>query len=340
MSETLSQADIDALLNTLADEEQGPPRPAEPDTTSDDAAATYDFSHPDLLSRDQIRSIRTLHEGYAQALAKRLSTEFLTNVSAFVVSVDHLTYGEFLMLLPTPTVLSVIEVRDLDGNIAIEMNPSISFAFIDRLLGGQGVPLGKVRPLTAIEQGLMERVLRKGCQELAAVWAPITTLEFSLQSIEANPELARVVGPNEMVVLVTLELKMNEVSGMMNLCLPYVVMEPALHRLGQGTRYPRTASGSTEHVRAALTSSVRTSKLDVEIDLGRVDLSLREILDLEPGDVLRFMPAAPTGAQGSVEGVPRLAGVPGRFRSHVAFEVRDIYPRDPDEEGKGHDRGA
>ncbi|HMB71111.1 MAG TPA: flagellar motor switch protein FliM, partial [bacterium] len=228
MAEQLSQADIDALLNTFSSESESSgsaPAAAAPGRASrpqpEVKADEYDFSHPDLLSRDQVRSLRTLHEGYAQALAKRLSTEFLTNVSASVVSIDHLTYTEFLMLLPTPTVLSVIDVPDLEGNIAIELNPNVAFAFIDRLLGGEGMPVGKLRPLTAIEQGLMERVLQKCCHEMAGVWAPIRKLDFLLQAIEANPELARVVGPHEMIVLVSMELRINDVSGMMNLCLPH-----------------------------------------------------------------------------------------------------------------------
>ena len=220
MADTLSQADIDALLNTFGESAAAESSSGSGKGTGggdEGSGEAYDFGHPELLSRDQMRALRTLHEGFAQAVAKRLSTEFLANVSAAVVSIDQLTYGEFLMLLPSPTVLSVVEIPSLEGNIAIELNPNIAFTFVDRLLGGVGQPLAKVRSLSAIEQGLMERVVTKCCQELAGVWAPIQELEFELQSIEGNPELARVVGPNEIVVLVSLELRMNDVAGMMNL---------------------------------------------------------------------------------------------------------------------------
>jgi len=337
MAEQLSQADIDALLDTFTapagpgaepSAEAAPARERRPVETQ-----AYDFSHPDLLSRDQVRSLRTVHEGFAQALAKRLSTELLTNVSASVVSIDHLTYAEFLMLLPTPTVLSVVEIPELEGNIAIEVNPNVAFAFIDRLLGGEGRPLGKTRALTAIEQGLMERVLEKCCNELTGVWAPVMPLDFQQQGIEANPELARVVGPNEMVVLVSMELRMNEVSGVMNLCLPYVVMEPAIHRLGQGTMTTRRGRVEPERTRSALSHSVRGSQLQVDVELGKATLSLRELLALEEGDVLRFTPSCRQGATMLVEGTPRADGSAGHAHGNLAFRVDQARGA---EEGEGN----
>ena len=320
MSEQLSQAEIDALLDTFS--AQSGRRPAAGRGSS--KTEPYDFSHPDLLSRDQVRALRTLHEGYAQILAKRLSTEFLTNVSATVVSIDHLTYAEFLVLVPSPTVLAVVEVPELEGAVAFELNPNVAFAFIDRLLGGEGKPMGRVRALTAIEQGLMQRVLQKCCQELSAVWAPVKKLDFRLQSIEANPELARVVGPSEMAILVSLELRMNEVSGMLNLCLPYVVMEPAIQGLGQGSMLPRHVEG-TGAARKALERTLSAASVTLEVELGTAEVSLGEIMSLEPGDVLQWMPANEGGAVASIEGAPRLVGEPGRSRGRVAFRVTGTH---------------
>ncbi len=343
MAETLSQSDIDALLSTFAEENApaeplistAPPSPSgggrRKSAPIEGGGESYDFSHPELLSRDQVRSLRTLHEGYAQALAKRLSTEFLTNVSAAVVSVDHLTYGEFLMLLPTPTVLSVVEVESLEGNIAIDLNPNIAFAFIDRLLGGVGQPLSKIRTLTAIEQGLMERVLVKCCQEMGGIWAPIQEITFRLQSIEGNPELARVVGPNEMVILVSLELRMNDVSGMMNLCLPYVVMETPIHKLGHGASFRPSAGGHRVDHRTLLEKSLKRAPVAIDVELGSVDLTMGEVLSLEVGDVLRIHSPAEGGAQAMVEGVPRLLGSPGRSHGNLAFRVDGVHGTVDDE---------
>lgn len=328
MADQLSQADIDALLDTFSTETPEQTGSGGATTVSakdrpraDVRADIYDFSHPDLLSRDQVRALRTVHEGYAQALAKRLSTELLTNVSASVVSIDHLTYSEFLMLLPQPTVLSVIEVPELEGNIAIELNPNVAFAFIDRLLGGEGEPISRLRQLTAIEQGLMERILQKACQELSGVWAPIMKLGFKLQAIEANPELARVVGPNEMIILVSMEIRINDVSGMMNLCLPHVVLEPAIQRLSQGTMVLRKAKSAPVRMKAALEKSILEAPTVIDVDLGKAVVSMRELLELDIGDILRFSPASQDGATASIQGTRMLSGSAGRSKGHFAFKV-------------------
>jgi flagellar motor switch protein FliM len=328
MAETLSQNELHAILNaTSASREAGTKPESEPSRVE-----PYDFSHPDLLSRDQVRAIRTLHEGFAQALAKRLSTEFLSNVSVTVVSVDHLTYGEFLVLLPSPTVLAVVAVPTLEGNIAIEFNPSIAFTFIDRTLGGAGAPLQKLRALTAIEEGLMARVLQLCCQELAGIWLPFLELSFVLQSIEGNPEIARVIDPGEMTVLVAFELKMNEVTGVMNLCLPYVVMEKAFQRLGHGAAHAAPKGSDSKQLREGLVASLHECEVAVQVELGRVELTLQEILGLEEGDVLRVPDGATWGATGSIEGQPRLAGVPGRHRGNRAFEVMEVHSMPAKEE--------
>lgn len=297
-------------------------------------AGTYDFSHPDLLSRDQSRALRTVHDGYAQALAKRLSTELLSNATASVASVDHVTYAEFLMLLPAPTVLAVIDVQELEGKVAMELSPSLAFLFVDRLLGGAGGSLEKPRALTSIEQGLVQRVLQKACRELDAMWHPIHELHFHVASIEGNPELARVVNPEEMTVLISIELMVNDVHGTMNLCLPYVVMEPAIHRLGQGTTYTRAAGADEGAIREALGATVVRAPVSIDADLGTVRISLRDLLDLEVGDVLRLNPASPDGARVLVQGQTRLDGVPGQSNGHRAFRVTDVRTPSPGKRGE------
>ena len=318
MSSALSPAELDTLLRTL---HPTPPAGAPVPTAGASPSGRYDFSHPELLTRDQIRTLRTVHVGFAQALGKKLSAELLTNLSASIVSIHHLAYAEFSMLLSRPTVLSVIEVPELDGKIAIELDPALAFAFIDRLLGGSGASIPEVRPLTVIEQGLMERILARCCAELAAVWSPIYPLSFQLQSLEANPELARIVEPNEMVVLIMFEIRMNEVSGNLNLCLPYVVMEPALNRLSQGAGPARAGVRVPAQHPQALEHSLEACPLSVDVDLAHVDVSFGELLHLQSGDVLTFSPLSESGAGASLQGVARLEGKPGRSRGQWAFQV-------------------
>jgi len=331
MPEGVSSADVRHVVETITDSER---QARDIPGRAPEDGQRYDFSHPDLLSREQTRSLRTVHDGYAQALAKRLSTDLLSNISATVTAVDHLTYGEFLMLTTTPTVLAVVEVEELEGKIALDLNPGLAFAFVDRLLGGPGQRLETTRTLTTIEQGLMDRVLRRACQEMEQMWRPFHELHFRLSSLESNPEMARVVSPEEMVVLISVQLTMNDVTGTMNLCLPFVVMEPALHRLGQGTVVAAATSRDTHAVRETLDDSVRSCPVSLEVEMGRVSLTLGELLGLEPGDVLRIVPASTAGARASVQGVARLNGTPGRHGGRRAFRVTEVHPPGPGKKGK------
>lgn len=336
MPETVDQADVEEVLDVIEDSEGAPAveGPGLSFAAAEPAIRTgptpYDFGHPDLLSREQSRSMRTLHQGFAQALAKRLSTDLLSTVTATIGAVDHLTYSEFQMLLPTPTVLGVVDVPTFGGRIAVDLNPRIAFSFVDRILGGPGRPLEENRALTAIELGLTDRVMRRTCEELTRMWKPIMDIDFSFLSIEANPELARVVNPEEMVVLITLELEMNETKGQLNLCLPYVVMEPAIHRLAQSNAAPALAEDDADQVHGALTESLRGAPVTLDVDLGTVLISLRDLLALQEGDVLRITPAAEGGAQASIQGVPRMSGAPGVSQHRHAFRVDAVHPPQPE----------
>jgi flagellar motor switch protein FliM len=217
-------------------------------------------------------------------------------------------------------VLSVIDVPALDGRIAIDLHPSIAFAFIDRLLGGSGTSISEARALTAIEQNLLERILAKCCAELDALWCPMLPLSFHLRSIEANSELARIVEPNEMVVRIAFEIRMKEIAGNLHLCLPYIVMEPALRRLRRGGAAPRTGELPAAPAESISSVSHETS-VTLEVDLAQVEISLGELLDLRAGDVLTLSPLSESGAAASLQGVAQLEGKPGRSRGRRAFQV-------------------
>jgi flagellar motor switch protein FliM len=308
--------DLDTLLGT--------PHPA-PDDAPEPSLEHSGFGHPQLLPSEEILALRTIHERFARSLARKLSTELICDLSLRIDSIVPLTYTDFLHLLPSPAVLSVIDVPTLDGSIAIELHPSIAFAFIDRLLGGSGTSISEARALTVIEQNLLERILAKCCGELGALWSPVLPLSFQLRSIEANPELAPIVEPNEMVIRIAFEIRMNEISGNLNLCLPYIVMEPAFQRMRRGGAAPRSVEHADAPSQSIFGDSLETP-VSLEVDLAQVEFSLRELLDLRAGDVLTLSPLSESGAAASLQGVAQLEGKPGRSRGRRAFQVVSKRP--------------
>ncbi|MEF3255625.1 MAG: flagellar motor switch protein FliM, partial [Deferribacterales bacterium] len=232
MADILSQEEIDALLSTVAeagikDEAFSPEVDFTPKKIS-----VYDFRRPDRVSKEQIRALRNLHDKFARNFSSSLSNFLRIITDINLVSVDQMTYGEFLMSLPDPTNFNIISLIPLEGNAVLEINPSLVFPIVDKLLGGPGLPMYKVRELTALEQHIIESVIYLLLKELEDTWKQVLpNIKFKKEITENSPQVVQIVAQNEVVILVVFEVKFSDVSGMINLCLPAVVLEPVLGKI-------------------------------------------------------------------------------------------------------------
>ena len=224
--DVLSQSEIDKLLSALSD---GSVSAEEVKADEEQKKVkTYDFKRPDKFSKDQIRTLFMLHESFSRLLNTYLSTHLRTMVNVEVASVEQLTYQEFVQSLANPSVISILAVPPLKGNIIMEVNTEIAFAFIDRVFGGEGKSGIKTRVLTEIEEAVMRRFVDKATSHLKEAWANVVEFYPSLEATESNPQFTQIVPPSDMVVIVTIQMKVGEVEGMMNICIPYLVLEPIM----------------------------------------------------------------------------------------------------------------
>jgi len=328
--EVLSQDEVDALLSAVS--EVSMDLAGEGERESAREVSVYDFKRPERLSKDQMRALETHHEVMARNLAVSLSAALRTVVECKLSAVEQLTYSEFVMSLPNPTCFNVLSAEPLEGKVVLEINPAIVFPIIDKLLGGGASPTSVLdREMTDIEGRLFARVIERILIHLRETWAPIRKLNFAVAQTESNPQLLPVVAPNEVVALVSFEVRLGEVSGAMNLCIPYPVIEPMLGEFSavQGW-YGRPQGGaagaaSGERLRAGL----KGVALDVTAYLAGTDLSIRDLLDLYPGQVL--VTDKPVGAllMLTVAGRPKFMGRVGTSRGKKAFQiVRTARPED------------
>jgi len=234
MPRLLSQEEIDALLTQVPeDSEKAPGGPKGAASMPGKKAQLYDFKRPDRLSKDNIRSLHLIHDRFARSCSASFSAYLRTMSDVNLLSVDQLTYFEFLMSLPDPTCLNILSMRPLEGNAALEINPSVVFSVIDKLLGGPGQPLAEVREITDIEFGIIEGMLKQSLKDLQDAWSQAIEVEIAIVGRETTPQLMQIAAPNEPVVLVTFEIKIAELSGMMNLCIPSRMLEPVRNRFTQ-----------------------------------------------------------------------------------------------------------
>ena len=285
--DVLSQSEIDKLLSALSD---GSVSAEEVKADEEQKKVkTYDFKRPDKFSKDQIRTLFMLHESFSRLLNTYLSTHLRTMVNVEVASVEQLTYQEFVQSLANPSVISILAVPPLKGNIIMEVNTEIAFAFIDRVFGGEGKSGIKTRVLTEIEEAVMRRFVDKATSHLKEAWANVVEFYPSLEATESNPQFTQIVPPSDMVVIVTIQMKVGEVEGMMNICIPYLVLEPVMSKLTTTFWVASSVSrdDDPEQVKI-LQKKIERTKVPFLVEMGDINITINEFLTLGFGDVLQL----------------------------------------------------
>jgi flagellar motor switch protein FliM len=303
LSDALTPDEIDALMSTVAD------GLAESESAQG-AAVVYNFKKPNRVSQEQMRSLHRLHETHARSLEFAFSTLLRQRADVSVVSVVQLAYEEFLGSLPTPTCFSVIGIHDHKSSFALEIDLDTIFPIIDRLLGGRGAKSTTKRELTELEWTLADRVVGVLLGEYRKAWRPVRDMDFHVHVRESNPTHAPMVGPNEPALLVILRVEFGAISGTMNICFPLVTLEPLLEDLDPKNWLARQIEESSEDCAASMRAHVDRARLRVAAHLGDARISVRDLVGLREGDLLRLGVSVHDEIGIFVNGIEKLAARP------------------------------
>src|ERR1035438_409677 len=275
----LSQEEIDNVFKKLREgaSEEDPAKKAQ----------VYDFRRPDRIAKDQLRAIHLLHENFARALASSLSAYLRAYVAVNLVSVEQLSFMEFTQCLPSPTCMISLGMRPFDGNAVMEINPTLVFPILEMLLGGSGKVATKInREITEIEQSIMEGLLRIVLHDLRTAWHAVTTIDFAIESFETEPQLLQILAPNEAVVAISMEVRIGDTAGMMNIGIPSIIVKMLRQKFDQQWSVRKTEATGDEHKR--MLRLVRPSLISLDARLQGPKLGVQALLDLQDGDVLVF----------------------------------------------------
>ncbi|MEA1916740.1 MAG: flagellar motor switch protein FliM [Campylobacterota bacterium] len=335
MADILSQEEIDALLDVVDDDEEGD---SEGDFDSDDSHTSseqrnitlYDFKRPNRVSKEQLRAFRGIHDKMARSLSSQISASMRSIVEIQLHSVDQMTYGEFLMSLPNPTSFNVFSMKPLDGNGVFEINPSIAFPMLDRLLGGKGEPFEANREFSDIELSLFESLLRVMMNTLRDAWAPVSEMYPNVESKESSPNVVQIVAQNEIVVMVVMEIIIGHSSGMMNICYPVISLEPILPKLASRDLMLNESGNSKKSRNQELKVLLGGAKVTAEANLGEAELSMSQILSLECGDVIALTEPADGIVDISIDGKKRYRGSIGLKRFRKSIQVTEVLETEKD----------
>jgi len=324
MADVLSQTEVESLLAAL--DPRAHAAPSAPAPRSEDVRSqisVYDFKRPERVSKEQMRAFQALHEGFSREFGASLSGMLRAIVEVKLISVDQLTYSEFVFSLENPTCFNLLYSEGLEGHVILDLNPSIIFPIVDRLLGG-GKTTGHDlpnRPLTEIELNLVSRIIALATQGLESVWDNICALKLRVQQVESNPQLVQIVPPNEVIVLISFEIMMGEVRGIMNLCIPFNTIEPLAGKLSSDSWSAYQKKGADPRQKLILETGVQRAAVKMVVHLAQGRLTARELMQLAVGDVIMTETDSRRGAEVLVEGCPLFQAHPGVFKGHKAIRM-------------------
>ncbi len=327
--DVLTQDQIDALLKAANDDAGSLEELKQEEDKR--KIKVYDFKRPDKFSKDQIRTLYMLHESFARLLNTYMSSHLRTLVNVDVASVEQLTYQEFVQSIANPSVITILGVPPLKGNIIFEISSEIAFAYIDRVFGGDGTTSMKVRVLTEIEDAVMRRFVNTAMERFKESWANVTEMNPILEATESNPQFTQIVPPNDMVVIVTLHTKLGEIEGFMNICIPYLVLEPIMSKLTTTFWVAASVakdeqSGQAEVIRRKLNST----KVPFVVEVGRVQITIREFLTLGFGDVLQLNTKVKEDFPCMIGTNPKFYCRPGTFGKKLAVQITQVVQKGED----------
>lgn len=328
--EVLSQNEIDALLSAISSGEMNAEELKQ--EKEEPKVRVYDFKRALQFSKDQIRSLARIHENYARLLTTYFSGQLRTYVNISVASVDQIPYEEFIRSIPEMTVLNIFSVQPLEGRILMEVNPNIAYAMLDRQLGGRGNSINKVDNLTEIETMLMSQLFEQSRTSLSEAWSSIIDFDPVLEDFEVNPQFLQMVSPNETVVIVSLDTTVGETTGMINICIPHIVLEPIIPNLSVHYWMQTNTKRQDPESYAKLTKNLQHAKVEAKTLLGETTISINQLLQLHKDDVIALNQPIDHPLQLQVNQQPKFYVQPGKFKNKMAVQVLEEFKRGNDDD--------
>jgi len=318
VAEILSQKEIDQLLSSVSTEEE---ERDESYGSEAKAANVYDFKHPNRVSKDQLRTLQTIHETFAKTFNAYLAVRLRTIVDINLISVDQLQYSEFILSISDPSCIYIFRVEELNGVAILEISPQLVLFIVDRLFGGKGTTSEEARPITTIEQTVMKKIIEKAMENLSSSWQQVSPLTFILEGFESNPDVVQIAPPGETVITVSLEIKIQDTSSLMNICFPYLILEDIMSKLNVQHFISMTKKEISEEQKEMINNRLKLSALPVIGYLGKTNITVNDLIGLKVGDVLKLNSKVDSLLEVSVGGNKKLLGRPGVKGKKKAMKI-------------------
>ena len=321
MGEVLSQSEIDNLLAALSTGELAVDQMQE---TGDKQVKDYDFKRPAKFSKEHLRTLEIIYEHYGRLLSTNLPVYLRKNIQVSVSSSETVTFSEFTNSLSNPVILGIVDFQPLNGDIIIELASNLGFAMIDRMLGGQGQPLDKARDFSEIEMIILEKLMVVCMQLMREPWKNVIDINPVMERIETNAQFAQVIAPSDMIAIVTMNVKIGDVEGHMNVCLPFFTLEDVMDKLNTKYWFSTMQKESTENYSESLEAMLKRVDVPVRAVLGKSLVSVNDFINLQLGDVIRLGTGVASEMDVYVGNIKKFTALPGSNGDKYAVRVMSV----------------
>lgn len=321
MGEVLSQSEIDNLLAALSTGELDVDQMQE---SKEKQVKNYDFKRPAKFSKEHLRTLEIIHEHYGRLLSTNLPVYLRKNIQVSVASSEAVTFSEFTNALSNPVILGIVNFQPLGGTIILELATNLGFAILDRMLGGSGVPLEKNRDFSEIELIIIERIMVVCMQLMREPWKNVADINPVMERIETNSQFAQVIAPGDMIAIVTLNVKIGDVEGFMNICLPYFTLEDVMDKLNTKYWFSTMQENDEENYEEYLEALIKRVEVPVKAVLGRSSVSVNDFVNLQVGDIIRLDSNIEDELSIYVGNIRKFTALPGSSKDKYAARVTSV----------------
>lgn len=321
MGEVLSQSEIDNLLAALTTGELDVDQMQE---SSDKQVKDYDFKRPAKFSKEHLRTLEIIYEHYGRLISTNLPLYLRKSVQTTVASSETVTFSEFSNALSNPVILGIIDFKPLNGNVIIELSPNLGFAMIDRMLGGPGTPLEKNREFSEIEMTIIQKLMIICMQLMKEPWKNVLDINPIMERIETNAQFAQVIAPSDMIAIITMNIRIGDTEGFMNVCLPYFTLEEVMDKLNTKYWFSSMQKDDSVDYRDHIEDLIRRVDVPVRAVLGQSTISVNEFLGLQRGDVIRLDSSVGSEMKVFVGNIEKFTALPGSSKDKYAVRLTSV----------------
>ncbi|MCM1143221.1 MAG: flagellar motor switch protein FliM [Blautia sp.] len=322
MGEVLSQNEIDNLLAALSSGELDADQMQD---SQEKQVKNYDFKRPTKFSKEHLRTLEIIFEHYGRLLSTNLPVYLRKNVQVEVTSSETVVFSEFSNALSNPLILGIVDFKPLGGTVLVELATNLGFAMIDRMLGGQGLPLEKSRDFSEIEMTIIEKMLVICMQLMRDPWRNVADINPVLERIETNSQFAQIIAPNDMIAIITLDIKIGDAEGLMNICLPFFTLESVMDKLNTKYWYSNMQAQSEEKYDEYIEALIRKVDIPIKAVLGRSRISVTDFVNLQCGDIIRLDTNVENDLNVYVGNIKKFTALPGSNKDKYAVRVTSVF---------------